>query len=214
LTVTGATNATPIVVTTGTHGLSDGDVVTISSVVGNTAANGTFYVKVTGFSTTTFALYSDNTLTTGVAGNGAYTSGGTVLKLLRFANMARVANQNGYIFKGQLYTDQKTCVARIKVHLFSSSVTAIADNSPYLRLWANRGNRTGEVIFPAMATEDATNSTAASAIVTPNTSSSNIPLYFGTLSGSADLYGIVETLDAFTPASGQQFYIRFGNEDD
>lgn len=79
LSVTAATNATPIVVTTGaSHNLSDGNQVVISGVVGNTAANGTFYVKVTGFSVTTFALYSDSGLTNAVAGSGARTSGGNV----------------------------------------------------------------------------------------------------------------------------------------
>jgi len=67
-TVTAATNATPIVVTTGTaHGLQTGDKVTISGVLGNTSANGSFSATVT--STTTFSL-------DGSSGNGAYTSGG------------------------------------------------------------------------------------------------------------------------------------------
>lgn len=77
LTVSNATNATPIVVTTGTHGLSDGMLLTIASVGGNTAANGNYYVDV--LSSTTFALYSDSGLTTPVAGSGAYTSGGTAI---------------------------------------------------------------------------------------------------------------------------------------
>lgn len=73
--VTGATNATPVVLTMGTHGLVDGDYVTVSGVGGNTAANGSFYVDQ--LSSTTCALYTDRTLSTPVAGNGAYTSGGT-----------------------------------------------------------------------------------------------------------------------------------------
>lgn len=66
--VTGASNAAPIVITGGTHGLADGQDVTIAAVVGNTAANGTYTVKV--ISGTTFALV-------GTTGNGAYVSGGT-----------------------------------------------------------------------------------------------------------------------------------------
>lgn len=76
--VSGATNATPIVITTSAaHGLIPGMVVTISGVGGNTAANGTFRVIAVG-STTTFSL-GDTTDGTNVAGNGAYTSGGTVV---------------------------------------------------------------------------------------------------------------------------------------
>lgn len=75
--VSGATNATPIVVTTSAaHGIIPGMVVTIASVGGNTAANGTHRVIAVG-STTTFSL-GDTTDGTNVAGNGAYTSGGTV----------------------------------------------------------------------------------------------------------------------------------------
>ncbi len=71
--ITGATNATPIVITSAAHGLENDDIVTISGVGGNTAANGTF--KVAGKTTNTFNL---TTVAAGanVAGNGAYTSGG------------------------------------------------------------------------------------------------------------------------------------------
>lgn len=76
-TVSAATNATPIVVTTtAAHGMIPGNRVEISGVGGNTAANGTFVVIAVG-TTTTFSL-GNTTDGTAVAGNGAYTSGGTV----------------------------------------------------------------------------------------------------------------------------------------
>lgn len=74
--VTGATNATPIVITANGHGRSDGDIVTIRDVAGNTAANGEF--KVASATTNTFALTN---VATGanIAGSGSYTSGGIVM---------------------------------------------------------------------------------------------------------------------------------------
>lgn len=67
--ITGATNANPIVITTSAaHGLATGNRVTITGVVGNTAANTT--ANITVLTSTTYSLDS-------VAGNGAYTSGGT-----------------------------------------------------------------------------------------------------------------------------------------
>lgn len=70
LTVSGATNASPIVVTTSAaHLLSTGQTVVVASVGDNTAANGTFTITV--LTSTTFSL-------DGSTGNGAYTSGGTV----------------------------------------------------------------------------------------------------------------------------------------
>lgn len=66
--VTGATNASPIVITSVGHGLKTGNIVTVANVLGNLAANGTF--QVTRLTADTFSL-------DGSTGNGAYTSGGT-----------------------------------------------------------------------------------------------------------------------------------------
>lgn len=67
-TITNATNATPIVITTSrAHGLTTGNTVTVSGVGGNTNANTTTTITV--LTTTTFSLDS-------TTGNGAYTSGG------------------------------------------------------------------------------------------------------------------------------------------
>jgi len=67
--VTDATNASPIVITSAGHGFSDGDSVTISGVLGNNAANGTHTVA--NKTADTFEL-------SGVAGDGAYVSGGKI----------------------------------------------------------------------------------------------------------------------------------------
>lgn len=64
LPLTGATNATPIVISTVTsHGLSNGNTVEVSGVLGNTAANGTW--SIAGVTSSTFQLV-------GSTGNGTY----------------------------------------------------------------------------------------------------------------------------------------------
>ena len=69
-TVTAASNAGPIVITTSAaHNLFTGAAVTITGVLGNPAANGSWVVTV--LTPTTFSL-------NGSVGNGVYTSGGTV----------------------------------------------------------------------------------------------------------------------------------------
>lgn len=74
LIVATASNATPIVITTtAAHGLTDGTAVLISGVSGNAPANALSYAKSTG--ATTFEIYSDAELTSGVAGTGAGTGG-------------------------------------------------------------------------------------------------------------------------------------------
>ena len=66
--VESATNASPIVVGSTAHGLTVGQVVLISGVTGNTAANGTFVIA---------AVTTDTFTLTGSTGNGAYAGGGT-----------------------------------------------------------------------------------------------------------------------------------------
>src|SRR6185312_16704054 len=75
--ITGATNASPIVITATSHGFTNGDIVYINGVGGNNAANG--YWQISGVTTNTFQL----TIAPGfqnaggnVSGSGAYTSGG------------------------------------------------------------------------------------------------------------------------------------------
>jgi hypothetical protein len=72
--ITNATNAEPIVITSAAHGYKDGAVVLIAAVQGNTAANGVW--RVTNSAADTFELYT----TAGVAsvGNSGYTTGGTI----------------------------------------------------------------------------------------------------------------------------------------
>ena len=71
--VGGATNATPIVITSTSHGYSDGDFVNIIGVVGNTAANGLHVVA--NKTANTFELTTP--AGANVAGNGSYDSAGS-----------------------------------------------------------------------------------------------------------------------------------------
>ena len=68
--ITGATNATPISITCASHGYSTGDTIVLTGIsTGNTNANGTWEITVTGANTFTLD---------GSAGNAAYTSGGSL----------------------------------------------------------------------------------------------------------------------------------------
>jgi hypothetical protein len=83
VSVTAASNASPIVLTTTTHGLVDVSIVTVSGVLGNTAANGTWVVHVP--DSTHLVLRSST-------GNGTYTGGGGVTVLSSFAVVAELTN--------------------------------------------------------------------------------------------------------------------------
>ena len=126
--------------------------------------------------------------------------------VLTFTGVGRSAGAGGIITKARILTDLKTCTARFRLHLYSVAPTAINDNSPMLALWANRAVRVGKIDFVAMTTEDPTSSTAAYSEFV------DIPLPFNCATGSNKLYGILETLDIFTPASAQNFFIELTAE--
>jgi hypothetical protein len=71
--ITGATNATPIVITATAHGFTNGDIVSITGVAGNLAANGLWAIA--GVAANTFQL-TDPITAGNSTGSGAYTSGG------------------------------------------------------------------------------------------------------------------------------------------
>lgn len=89
----GASNASPIVVTTtSAHNLTTGNSVTIAGCGGNTAANGTW--TVTTLTSTTFSLNSST-------GNGTYTSGGYFIGSdLALNGSANMAGQGGVLVYG------------------------------------------------------------------------------------------------------------------
>ena len=90
VTITNATNATPIVVTAVAHGLVTGDNISISGITGNTNANG--YFKITRLTADTFSLQNYST-GADVAGNGAY--GGVPVAVTGIVQAQRVLVGDG-----------------------------------------------------------------------------------------------------------------------
>lgn len=77
VSIIGATNKSPIVVSTDNRNiLRSNDLIYITGVAGNTNANGYRYIRLV--TPTSFALYTDIYLTTPVAGNADYVSGGQI----------------------------------------------------------------------------------------------------------------------------------------
>jgi hypothetical protein len=106
--ITGATAATPIVITATAHGFSNGDLVYINQVGGNTAANG--YWKIANVATNTFEL-TDPVTATNATGVSAYTSGGYALNY-------------GPSASGDFYDDINAAALGTDQALGSRSVTA------------------------------------------------------------------------------------------
>lgn len=95
-TITGATNASPIVVTVTAHGYETGDQATIANVLGNLAANGNWTITV---------LTADTFSLDGSTGDGAYTSGGTCVIRRIGSRCSLIAVWGGRIVLSGLGTD-------------------------------------------------------------------------------------------------------------
>ena len=173
---------------------------------GGTAVSSSNPLPVGGRSLTSTCTFTRPADATAYAANDVIADSTTAPTILSFANIARSVGGQSYIVKARILTDQKTCTARMRLSLFQTAPTAINDNSPKLRLWTSRVISLGAIDFDPVTTEDATNSTAASAMWT------SAPINVVCDAASTTIYAILSTLDAFTPASAQQFYIALDVE--
>lgn len=140
--------------------------------------------------------------TTAYAAKDAVSNSTSAPTILTLTDAARVAGEGGYITKVALRTNQSTNVARFKVHFFhTAGAAAINDNAAHTILWANRALRIGGVELPALSTEGAGSDMATGHDIT-------LRLPFLCAAGSRDIFALLETLDAFTPASAQQFRLE------
>ena len=143
--------------------------------------------------------------TTAYTAKDAVSNSTSAPTVLTFADLARVNAGSGYIVKARLMTNQSTNTARFRLHLYHTAPTAINDNAAHTLLWANRANRLGYIDFAATQTEGSGSDAATS-------QNDTVRLPFVCASGSRAVYGLLETLDAFTPASGQIIYIELTSD--
>lgn len=131
----------------------------------------------------------------------------TVPTAIPFTGLARAAAADGYLVKALLMTDQAACVAQMRLWLFSASPFLTIDNGPFLIKYADKAAAMGYVDFPALATE--AGSDCAMAVVGLGSTPLRLPFQTGVGTG---LFGVLETKTAFTPASGQKFFMTLTAE--
>lgn len=123
--ITGATNATPIVITATSHGWSNGDLVSITGVGGNLAANGIF--KIANQAANTFEL-TDPLTAANVVGSAAYTSGGVAVNLGPGAGGDNLDDFDGAVV-GTAVTLASPTVTSGVADAADSTFTAVSGNS-------------------------------------------------------------------------------------
>ena len=128
-TITGATAANPVVITSNAHGLSNGNKIVISGVVGMTELNtNTYFVQ--NATTNTFSLSSntDPAANTNIDGSAftAYTSGGTITP------KTPTTGQTGFLFEVDSTSSLLTSATAIEI----GSNLQFAGDSQYYRVTA------------------------------------------------------------------------------
>lgn len=150
LNVTGATNATPIVVTTQTdHGFPDETHVVVAGIVGNTGANGNWAAQVV--DATHLALYAIDPATGNLvasAGTGAYVSGGTVSSSFT----------DGRILIGRKHVLEQSTPPRVVFVPAGSRFgpVSLANRSSVASLGNSTTEQQRQISQPSFATEQAT----------------------------------------------------------
>lgn len=131
--VTGATNATPVVVTSAAHGLSVGNQVGVAGMAGLTALNGIVWT-VSAVTTNTFTLAASS-------GNGAYTSGGSWFTVPNSRATALVNTQDG------VYTKSGDPTRRYLGTCQTTGVSGQTEDSALRRFVWNNRNRVRRKLY-------------------------------------------------------------------
>jgi hypothetical protein len=193
IAVTAASNANPIVITAAAHGLVTGDRVFIAAVGGNTNANG--IRRVTVLTADTFSLQHEVT-GANIAGNAAYTAGGTVQRILRLQDVVPENGGQGSIIAVRLQVRNATVAnGTFRVRFYNSPVDQIADNAAFTLLDANKAKRLGYVDLTILTTDGAgSDSSEVQALLAQ-------PMPFTCEGARKDLYVQIIALGAFVPAA-------------
>lgn len=180
--ITGATNATPIVITSTSHGLATNDIVVIRNVLGNTAANGQY--RITVLTANTFSLQT--LAAVNIAGSGAYTSGGRWVKV----NQSPVSANNPNVLDAEgVWTLNNGTWRYIATIHSSTNIGEIEDSNAVRGIW-NFYNRIAKKLLVADSTASWTVSTGAGWQADRNNYANRVQFIIG-YPGTAGLSSVV-----------------------
>jgi hypothetical protein len=170
LAIVSSTDASPIVVTTGTHGYHTGDTIEIEGHATNTAANGQWQITVQ--STTTFVL--NGSTGNGVGGATGYSINYELLPALQMPANGVVADVNDVITLGQGLSNVAPFLYRRsgKWRIYNEySFAGLGDliTYPYVsNPWSANANFQGSQASSSRAALASTTTTFQSASITPS----------------------------------------------
>lgn len=163
------------------------------------------YVPVSGSTLCVSAEFTRPADTTAYAVDDVVSNSTTTTTPLTFTNAARVGNGTGYIVSARMAKSTNTTTnASFRLWLYRDNpTTPPGDNSPFALLWANRTVRMGFIDFTLSTAGTGSNSASDFKV------GLNIPFF---AVNGRNLYGVLIARGAYTPASGEQFFIEIGLE--
>jgi hypothetical protein len=155
-----------------------------------------------GLSVATFTRPAD---TNAYTANDAVANDTGAATLIDFGEVVDNVGDGGYITKAWLYTNQSTNTARFRLWLFVTDAFGTPnDNASGLINLVRAAGTMGYIDFPACA--------AGSGVAFAFTYGSPLNFQTQVAANTKHLFGYLQTLDAFTPVSGQLFGILLGIE--
>jgi hypothetical protein len=129
-------------------------------------------------------------------------TGGAAVGVL--ADFFSANGASGYIVKVELETDQAANVTPFRIYFFHTAPTAIADNAAFTLLYADVAKRIGYVDIGNMS-QEGSGSTGAAGYWTGQIAAK-------AAAADNDLYYVIVTKSAFTPASAQKLTVKVTND--
>ncbi len=130
--------------------------------------------------------------------------------ILTFTNAARIVGGSGFVTKAKIFTSKTSTAFRLL--LFNTALTAIADNSPWTLLYADRASYTC-VIPPTGAFGAITEGAGGTGFMLIDTTTAQYVKYpFLCAGGDRNLYGVIVTTGAYTPDAQQTFSVQLSIE--
>lgn len=139
----------------------------------------------------------------------------TTAAVQSLAGAARGNGGTGRIVAATLETNNATVTnGTFRVHIFNASFTPESDNAAFAGQHTNRAAYQGYFDFNILVADSASAEGAIAQLRNATDIDNGLPLEFACANGDTGLYAVVVALGAYTPASGQVFYLTVVVEQD
>lgn len=141
--------------------------------------------------------------TTAYSANDSVSNSTSAPTALSFSGIFPNSGNDGYLIAARATVQGSAFSGTLRLHLYSSTVSAINDNAAFTLLYSNRATKIGYIDFVGFQ-YGGSGSDCSEAYGVFSTGS-YLPV---ALSTGTTIYGLIEARSAFTPTSAQQFFFE------